>query len=172
MKGFAVHNAKTTHGGTIPAAQTHSVHMGTPFLRAGDGHYCPQCKCWSTIQASHNHVIFDGQPAAYEHDFLSCGAQILPQQNHMVGDSQGSSITNTSEPVQEKSAPPEPEKQNYNLKFQLKDNLGHLVKNTKYLLIDEETHETSFGHTDAEGFTEDIWSEKEKKFSVHLLLDE
>lgn len=90
MKGFAVDGATTTHGGIIRAAQNNQTQMGSPFLRAGDGHYCPQCKCWSTIQKSHNHIIFDDQPVAYEDDLLSCGARIMRQQTHTVGDTQGS----------------------------------------------------------------------------------
>lgn len=101
MKGFAVDGATTNHGGVIRATQQFHNHMGLPLLRAGDGHYCPQCKCWSTIQKSHNHIIFEGQPVAYEDDFLSCGAKIMHQQNHMVGDSQGSFTISFGELPQE-----------------------------------------------------------------------
>ncbi|WP_445116659.1 PAAR domain-containing protein [Acinetobacter sp. WZC-1] len=87
VKGFAIHNSMTTHGGIIQATQQRASQMGNLFLRAGDGHYCPQCKCWSTIQPSHNHIIMYGQPVAYVDDLLSCGARILPKQSHVVGDS-------------------------------------------------------------------------------------
>ncbi|WP_445115411.1 PAAR domain-containing protein [Acinetobacter sp. WZC-1] len=96
VKGFAIHNSMTTHGGIIQATQQRASQMGNLFLRAGDGHYCPQCKCWSTIQPSHNHIIMYGQPVAYVNDLLSCGARILPQQSHVVGDSQGSNYSSTS----------------------------------------------------------------------------
>lgn len=87
--GFAIHNAPTTHGGIIPATQMRASQMGNLFVVAGDGHFCPQCKVWSTVQKSHDHVIFDGHSVAYANDLLSCGARILPQQSHVVGDSQG-----------------------------------------------------------------------------------
>lgn len=90
MKGFAVDGATTNHGGVIRATQKFHDHIGLPVLRAGDGHYCPQCKCWSTIQKSHDHLIIEGQSVAYEDDLLSCGAKIMHQQRHIVGDSQGS----------------------------------------------------------------------------------
>lgn len=94
MKGFAIHNAPTDHGGVIPSTQSRASQMGNAFVRAGDGHFCPKCKVWSTVQPSHNHVIFDGKPVAYVDDLLSCGARIQPQQSHVVGDSQGTNGSN------------------------------------------------------------------------------
>lgn len=88
-KGFAIHNSMTTHGGIIQATQQRTSQMGNLFLRAGDGHYCPQCQCWSKIVKSHDHIIMDGKAVAYVDDLLTCGAKILPKQHHVVGDSQG-----------------------------------------------------------------------------------
>ncbi|MFX5268140.1 PAAR domain-containing protein, partial [Acinetobacter baumannii] len=73
-KGFAIHNAITDHGGVIPSTQSRSSQMGNLFVRAGDGHMCPKCRCWSVVIKSHDHVIFDGKPVAYAGDKLSCGA--------------------------------------------------------------------------------------------------
>lgn len=93
-KGFAIHNAFTDHGGMIPATQMMSSQQGNLFVRAGDGHFCPKCRCWSTVIKSHDHVIFDGKPVAYVGDKLTCGATIMPQQTHVVGSSgSGSSIS-------------------------------------------------------------------------------
>lgn len=86
-KGFAIHNAITDHGGMVPSTQMISSQMGNLFVRAGDGHVCPKCRCWSTVIKSHDHVIFDGKPVAYVGDKLSCGAMLLPQQSHVVGES-------------------------------------------------------------------------------------
>ena len=86
-KGFAIHNAITDHGGVVPSTQMISSQMGNLFVRAGDGHVCPKCRCWSTVIKSHDHVIFDGKPVAYVGDKLSCGATLLPQQSHVVGES-------------------------------------------------------------------------------------
>lgn len=96
MKGFAIHNAPTDHGGIIPSTQLRSSQMGNAFVRAGDGHFCPKCKVWSTVQPSHNHVIFDGKPVAYVDDLLSCGARILSQQSHVVGTSGKASLSSSS----------------------------------------------------------------------------
>ena len=87
--GFAIHNSMTNHGGMIPATQMRSSQMGNLFLVVGDGHFCPKCKCWSTIIKSHDHVIFDGKAVAYTGDQLTCGAKILPKQSHVVGESGG-----------------------------------------------------------------------------------
>ena len=97
MKGFAIHNALTTHGGRIKSTQQRSSQNGNLFLRAGDGHYCPQCQCWSKIIKSHDHIIFDDKAVAYAGDLLTCGAKILPQQDHVVGDSQGSNYRSSSQ---------------------------------------------------------------------------
>lgn len=95
-KGFAIHNAPTDHGGFIPSTQVRSSQQGNLLVRAGDGNFCPKCKVWSTVQPSHNHIIFDGKPVAYVNDILSCGARILPQQSHVVGNSQGQNYRSTS----------------------------------------------------------------------------
>ena len=70
--------------------------MGNLFVRAGDGHYCPRCKCWSEVIKSHDHVIMDGRAVAYVDDLLTCGAKILAQQSHVVGDSQGSNYSGSA----------------------------------------------------------------------------
>ena len=46
MKGFAIHNAPTDHGGIIPPTQLRSSQMGNAFFRAGDRYFCPKCKVW------------------------------------------------------------------------------------------------------------------------------
>lgn len=89
-RGFAIDNAPTDHGGFIPATQMRSSQMGNLFVCAGDGHFCPKCQCWSKVIKSHDHVLFDGKAVAYAGDKLTCGAKILPQQSHVVGDSGGS----------------------------------------------------------------------------------
>lgn len=95
-KGFAINNSMTSHGGIIKATQQRTSQMGNLFLRADDGHYCPQCQCWSKIIKSHDHIIMDGKAVAYVDDLLTCGAKILPKQNHVVGDSQGSNYRSSA----------------------------------------------------------------------------
>jgi len=90
--GFAIHNSVTNHGGIIPATQSRISQMGNLFLVAGDGHFCPKCKCWSKIIKSHDHIILDGKAVAYVGDQLTCGAKILPKQFHVVGDRRSSSL--------------------------------------------------------------------------------
>ncbi len=103
MKGFAINNAPTDHGGIIPSTQLRSSQEDNTFVRAGDGHFCPKCKCWSTVVKSNDHVIFDGKAVAFVGDSLTCGAKILYQQSHVVGDagggSSGSSARSSSQPV-------------------------------------------------------------------------
>ncbi|WP_373358419.1 PAAR domain-containing protein [Acinetobacter lactucae] len=103
-KGFAIHNAITDHGGVIPSTQMRTSQMGNLFVRAGDGHMCPKCRCWSVVIKSHDHIIMDGKPVAYAGDKLSCGATIQPQQSHVVGDSGSpySNKANQSSPIHEK----------------------------------------------------------------------
>lgn len=95
-KGFSIHNAPTNHGGIIPSTQVRSSQQGNLFIRAGDGHFCPKCKCWSTVIKSHDHVIMDGRPVAFAGDQLTCGATIQPQQSHVVGDSGGGNLKITT----------------------------------------------------------------------------
>lgn len=127
MKGFAIHNAPTNHWGRIPSTQMRSSQEGNLFVRAGDGHFCPTCKVWSTVQPSHNHVIFDGKPVAYVNDFLSCGSRILPQQSHVVGTS-GGAILRSSSPIFQ------PVNSQQNLKSSLVDEKKK-IKSIKYILL-------------------------------------
>ena len=103
MKGFAINNAPTDHGGIIPSTQLRSSQEGNTFVRAGDGHFCPKCKCWSTVVKSNDHVIFDGKAVAFVGDSLTCGAKILYQQSHVVGNTGGgilgSAARSSSQPV-------------------------------------------------------------------------
>lgn len=101
-KSFAINMAPTNHGGMVPATQSRTSQEGNLFVRAGDGHMCPKCKCWSVVIKSHDHVIMDGKPVAYVGDKLSCGATIMPQQFHVVGDSGSpySSAASSAAPVQ------------------------------------------------------------------------
>lgn len=90
-KGFGIHGSTTDHGGTVISTQSRSSQMGNLFLRAGDGFACPKCKVWSTLIKSNDHVIFDGKAVAYVGDKFTCGATLLPKQDHVVGDSGGGS---------------------------------------------------------------------------------
>ena len=104
-KGFAIHNAPTDHGGFIPATQMRSSQMGNLFVVAGDGHFCPKCKCWSTVIKSHDHVLFDGKAVAYAGDLLTCGARIQPQQSHVVGESGGGGISRSTQIISHTTSP-------------------------------------------------------------------
>lgn len=180
MKGFAIDGATTTHGGVIRASQQNHSGMGLPFLRAGDGHYCPQCKCWSTIQKSHNHVIFDGQPVAYENDLLSCGAKISHQQNHTVGDSQGSFTISFGDLPNE--SPTESNfisKQNFQqpstapLDFSQRLDLSNLYashdfSNVKYHAFKENDSSYITGTLDNFGRTERFSSDEPEKYKIMI----
>ncbi|MPW45514.1 PAAR domain-containing protein [Acinetobacter guerrae] len=166
-KGFAIHNAPTNHGGIVPSTQMRSSQQGNLFVRAGDGHFCPKCKCWSTVIKSHDHIIIDGKSVAYAGDKLTCGATIQPQQSHVVGDS-GSYYSHS---------------QNSNT-------MNNFVEQTKkqygqkFLIVDEETgkplinvcYEISMtgivmkkGHTDGNGYTEAITSENPDEIEINIL---
>lgn len=127
--GFAIHNSMTNHGGIIPATQMRSSQMGNLFLVAGDGHFCPKCKCWSTIIKSHDHIIFDGKAVAYAGDQLTCGAKILPKQSHVVGESQGANYYSTQ------SAPIAPQQNS------LVENSSQEIHKIQFRIVDEDTEE-------------------------------
>lgn len=157
-KGFAIHNAITNHGGIIPATQMQSSQMGNLFVRAGDGHFCPKCKCWSTVIKSHDHVIFDGKPVAYVGDKLTCGATIQPQQSHVVGESGiagGSSSNSNNSQISLQ----------FDEQLQLADDssINSLFKYIGYKLqVGDKLHE---GHLDSEGKTQRITSEKAQEIT-------
>ncbi|ENV17008.1 PAAR domain-containing protein [Acinetobacter guillouiae] len=164
-KGFAIHNSMTNHGGIIQATQQRTSQMGNLFLCAGDGHFCPKCKCWSTIQPSHNHIIMDGKPVAYVDDLLSCGAKILPKQDHVVGTSQGSLYIRSSgskEPLQN-SFIDKVISTNFGLQHQLlNETTNEPITELPYRII-RASGEVIEGITDAEGKTQAIDSGNEEE---------
>ena len=149
----------TDHGGIIRATQMNASQMGSLFLVAGDGHFCPKCKCWSKIIKSHDHIIFDGKAVAYVGDQLTCGAKILPKQDHVVGDSQGSSLRSLASNFQ-----PTNSQQNltnnlvagsYNMIFLLKE--GQNKPLTKMPYTYEVDGISKIGTTDDKGCTDLMW---------------
>ena len=151
-KGFAIHNSMTNHGGIIQATQQRTSQMGNLFLRAGDGHFCPKCKCWSEIVKSHDHIIMDGKAVAYVDDLLTCGAKILPKQDHVVGTSQGenySKNTNSSSFLAQGLTL-------YSGQYQLVNNSNNQpYSNVKYIVTYADGR-TIEGVTDENGMTEKL----------------
>ena len=89
MKAFGINGSSTSHGGSIVATQQTTSEENIAFLRAGDGFYCPKCKCWSTLTPSNSLIIIHGKPVAFVGDKFTCGATLLPKQNLVVGQAQG-----------------------------------------------------------------------------------
>ncbi|MDC5642762.1 PAAR domain-containing protein [Acinetobacter baumannii] len=166
-KGFAIHNAITDHGGVIPSTQMRTSQMGNLFVRAGDGHMCPKCRCWSVVIKSHDHIIMDGKPVAYAGDKLSCGATIQPQQSHVVGDS-GSPYSRSSENTNTSSFVPTLQ---YGQRFLLQDELtGEPLSNVCYEI--EKSGNIIHGKTDENGFTDLITSENKEEIQIHIIYEE
>lgn len=59
----------------------------------------------------------------------------------------------------------------YNLQFRLTNTVGNVVPHVKYLLIDE-SGELPSGITDENGYTESLYTNGKKKFSIHIILNE
>ena len=140
--------------------------MGNLFVRAGDGHYCPKCKCWSEVIKSHDHVIMDGKAVAYVDDLLTCGAKILPQQSHVVGDSQGSNYSggaNSSSYLAQGLTL-------YSGQYQLVNNSNNQpYSNVKYIVTYADGR-TVEGVTDSNGMTEKLEStENSEDIKIQLL---
>ncbi|MEE7596443.1 PAAR domain-containing protein [Acinetobacter baumannii] len=155
-KGFAIHNAITDHGGVVPSTQSRSSQMGNLFVRAGDGHMCPKCRCWSIVIKSHDHVIFDGKPVAYVGDKLSCGATIQPQQSHVVGESGGGGGSSSNNFKRTSK---------FDEQLQLADDssINSLFKYIGYKLqVGSNLHE---GLLDSEGKTQRVTSEKAEEIT-------
>ena len=170
--GMAVHNAPTDHGGIIPSTLTNTrTILGKQAVRAGDGNFCPKCKVWSVVKASHKHVIFDGRAVAYENDELTCGARILKQQSHTVGNSRGIGLVNTSNTTYSGISSFMGNDTHYFSKFKCVDKeTGEPVGNRKYYAISP-TLGTIFGVTDGDGFTEEIATTQQEEVTVHFYFE-
>ena len=155
VKGFAIHNSMTNHGGIIQATQQRTSQMGNLFLCAGDGHFCPKCKCWSEIVKSHDHIIMDGKAVAYVDDLLTCGAKILPKQDHVVGTSQGENYRSSSsskEPLQNRLVQNLTEVEN-SVTFYFKNEITQVPLKDFFYIITLPNGEQIEGYTDEEGKT-------------------
>ncbi len=161
-KSFAINMAPTNHGGMVPATQSRTSQEGNLFVRAGDGHMCPKCKCWSVVIKSHDHVIMDGKPVAYVGDKLSCGATIQPQQFHVVGDSGSpySSATSSTAPAEDRFLP---QTEEHGIKFQLKDQATGKPLVQQYFKLKSPDGTEIEGFTDKSGYTELIKTGTEAK---------
>lgn len=169
-KGFAIHNAITDHGGVVPSTQMISSQMGNLFVRAGDGHVCPKCRCWSTVIKSHDHVIFDGKPVAYVGDKLSCGATLLPQQSHVVGES-GSPYSSSSKTTTQNNFVEET-KHEYGQRFLLQDELTGEPLATVCYEIHKKNGSIVHGTTDKNGYTDLITSNEMEEIELRIISKE
>lgn len=163
-KGFAIHQAPTDHGGQIASTQMSISQQGHLFVRAGDGHVCPRCHCWSTVVKSHDHIILEGKPVAYVGDQLTCGARILPQQSHVVGES---GVYDQSDQGGNELA----DVPIYGHRFQLKDELtNEPLSNICYEII--KNNKSFHGTTDKNGYTELITSDQAEEIRVNIIYEE
>lgn len=157
-KGFGIHGSTTDHGGVVISTQSRSSQMGNLFLRAGDGFACPKCKCWSTLIKSNDHVIFDGKAVAYVGDKFTCGATLMPNQVHVVGDSgssYGSSAASSIIPI-ENSFVETNQEIIHGMVYQLLDEHSNKpVANMYYKLVDPDGNVIE-GETDENGHTKEI----------------
>lgn len=168
----------TTGGGKVISGNSIFLIEDKPIACVGDKATCPLHKTVATIMTGDQHMLIEGKPAARANDVLSCGCKLLFKQVLVVGDNGGSNFSSaqsnyqnaaTAAPMQNSFVENASEK--FNLKFQVKNNLKQPIKNTRYMLVDEDG-EIAFGTTDSEGYTNDLYSDVEKKFSIHILLDD
>ncbi|SPL72379.1 PAAR domain-containing protein [Acinetobacter stercoris] len=82
--GMGLDGMTTTHGGIVKATTDLSFDMGRPFLRVGDGFFCPKCKVWSTLLDVYPHVVMDGKAVVPLNAKFSCGAELMGVNNHTV----------------------------------------------------------------------------------------
>lgn len=74
---------KTSHGGTVVEASTHSDSGGIGIARIGDKTTCP-IHGNGTIASGDMTMIVDGKPAARHGDKTSCGALLIAGQQMTV----------------------------------------------------------------------------------------
>ena len=74
---------KTSHGGSVLEASTHSDSGGIGIARVGDKTSCP-IHGNGTIVSGDQTMIVDGKPAARHGDKASCGALLIAGQQATV----------------------------------------------------------------------------------------
>ena len=150
MKPFGIHGSTTNHGGIVISTQQRSSTDGSLFLRAGDGFFCPKCKCWSTLIKSNDFIIFDGKAVAFAGDRFTCSARLIEKQLLVIGenvtpsqvkshDTHSSFLSNTNKLI-------------FDDKYQIMSESDEPIKNTKYIVTRADGSEES-GVTDSNGYT-------------------
>ena len=116
-------------------------------------------------------MIFDGKAVAYAGDLLTCGARILPQQSHVVGDSGGVNYPSlNSAPVQLQNNFINDSVKKYGIQFQLKDERSQEVcADIPYLISYIDSGEVETGWTDAEGKTHVIHANTPDKVAFQTI---
>lgn len=150
MKPFGVHGSTTNHGGMVISTQQRSSAEGSLFLRAGDGFFCPKCKCWSTLIKSNDLIIFDGKPVAFAGDQFTCGARLIEKQFLVVGEN--NAPTKVKSDNTSSSFTSNTDKSFFDDRYQLMSESGEPIKNTKYVVTKADGSEES-GITDNDGYT-------------------
>lgn len=170
MKAFAIDGDTTSHGGIIHATQTSQTHHGKPFLREGDGFYCPKCNIWSTIVPSNNFIKLLDKYIAFEGDMLTCGAIIVGSQTTARGANVGFQVFQQS-PTNSGGILMGAIQANYGKRVQIIDEITQEpMINVAYEVIMK--NRTITGLTDAYGFTQPILSDEAESVSLRILLDE
>ena len=154
MRGFAIHNAPTNHGGVIPSTQQRTSQMGNLFVRAGDGHYCPKCKVLSKAIATENGFMqINGRNPIVAGDVSTCGAKYIKISDLAVR-SRGSGLLNNLHNIINK------------LKFDERVQLidkddNEPLANVPYYLKNSLTGDiVAQGTTDHNGYTDRFYTEK------------
>jgi len=74
---------KTSHGGTVVEASSHSDIGGKGIARMGDKATCPLHGNTSIASGDHT-LIVDGKPAARQGDKTACGATLIAGQQSTI----------------------------------------------------------------------------------------
>ena len=74
---------KTSHGGSVIEASSHSDIDGVPIARMGDKTVCPKHGP-NPIASGDSTLIVDGKPAARHGDKTACGATLIAGQQTTI----------------------------------------------------------------------------------------
>lgn len=175
---YILENDTTTAGGLVQTTTNPIVFNvdGKKQSCIGDNVWCPACQSMGQIIPSGPRLSFSLGSAmpALNDDLCLCKCSPPPK---LIN-----SQTSFKEIIDDDNVMKYLSKQNllhnqkkdkalFNLKFQVKNNVGKPIVNTQYLLVDE-IGNIHFGTTDESGYTQIINSDREMEFSIHIFSNE
>lgn len=169
----------TTTAGGIVQKTTNTLSFkvyGKEQSYIGDDVWCPACQSMGKIIPDQDRLStkVNGRMPALNDDLCLCKCTPPPKLVHSQTTFKeiidGNTLAQYQQTQGQTEYIPSNQYKGFNLRFQVRNNIGNPIVGKQYLLISE-FGEIYFGVTDKNGYTEQIYKDKEINFDIHIFDD-